>query len=438
LEWRKLLLASTSIRNREVRFRTKSGEIRTALLSAEVIEVGGVKCVLSVNDDTTDQKRLEEQLLQAQKMEAVGTLAGGIAHDFNNLLTAIIGYSQLLKSEYPEGNRQRYRIEEIEKAGTRAATLTSQLLAFSRRQVLQPRILNLNSVIHGIKSMLSRLIGEDITFTASLDPDLGNVKADPSQIEQVIMNLVLNSRDAMPRGGKLIIETANIELDETYSRIHPEAGPGPYVLMAVSDSGAGMDKQTQARVFEPFFTTKEQGRGTGLGLSTVYGIVKQSGGSIFLYSEPGQGTVFKMYLPRLDNTVEPIAVSHSHAHETGSETLLVVEDEESVRKLAAEVLRLKGYVVLEAGDAQQALRVSSEYPGKIDLLITDAVMPGLSGTELAERFIANRPDAKVLYVSGYTHESIRGSRLPAEALFVAKPFSPGMLLQKVREVLGVG
>jgi signal transduction histidine kinase len=384
-------------------------------------------------------RRSEEQLRQAQKMEAIGQLAGGVAHDFNNLLTIISGYSDLLLNGIlgPK-DAGREAVEEIRKAADRAAALTRQLLAFSRRQVLAPQVLVLNSIVQDMDKMLRRLIGEDIQLTSHLAADLGSVKADPGQIEQVLLNLAVNARDAMPRGGSLTIETANVTLDENYCRTHPDVQPGPFVMMAVTDTGCGMDAATLSRIFEPFFTTKGPGKGTGLGLATVYGIVKQSGGSIYVYSEVGRGTSFKVYLPRLEAAAVadvPVVVAPTQ-QVGGQETLLVVEDDEAVRALTRTVLRSNSYDVIEAVDADEALRWVEEHKEPIHLLVTDVVMPGMSGRELAERLKQLRPEMKVLFVSGYTDDAVvRHGLLEAEVAFLQKPFTPNALARKVREVL---
>jgi signal transduction histidine kinase len=382
-------------------------------------------------------RRLEDQLLQSQKMEAVGRLAGGVAHDFNNLLTAIIGYSQLLLGGFDISDPRRESLEEIEKAGKRAAALTSQLLAFSRKQVLQMRLLDLNSVVSNMETMLRRLIGEDVELAVALRPGIGIVKADQGQLEQVIMNLAVNARDAMPQGGKMTIETAAASLDEEYAREHIGVQPGRYVMLAISDTGSGMDKATQARIFEPFFTTKERGKGTGLGLSTVYGIVNQSGGHIWVYSEPGRGTTFKIYLPLVEDGSRPARESAEPPRSGfGSETVLLAEDEEAVRKLTRGILEMHGYTVLEANSGPEALRAVQEYPGKIHLLLTDVVMPQMSGKSLSNSIGLLRPDIKVLYVSGYTDEAIiQHGVLDRSVAFLQKPFTPEGLTSKVREVL---
>jgi signal transduction histidine kinase/ActR/RegA family two-component response regulator len=383
-------------------------------------------------------RNTEEQLQQAQKLEAVGRLAGGISHDFNNMLTAIIGYSDLTLNRLPEGDPLKHNLTEIRKAGERAASLTGQLLAFSRKQVMQPKVIDLNVVVSELEKMLRRMIGEDIELKTSLQHGLGNVKADPGQIEQVIMNLAVNARDAMPTGGKLTIETGNVYLDESYARQHLSVAPGAYVMLAVSDSGIGMDAETQSHMFDPFFTTKEAGKGTGLGLSMVYGIVKQSGGNIWVYSETGKGTTFKIYLPRVTADTE----KYTHATPeldiaAGSETILLVEDADVVRDLAREVLEeISGYRVLEATNAEDALQICQKHQGGIDLLLTDVVMPGGSGPEVSARVRALKPDIRVLYMSGYTDDAIvRHGVLEAGLNFIQKPFTPNGLAQKVREVL---
>ncbi len=386
--------------------------------------------------DQTERKLLEEQFYQAQKMEAIGRLAGGVAHDFNNILTIIEGYSQLLLKQLEAGNPLREAVEDIRKAGERAAALTRQLLAFSRRQVLQPQVLDLNAVINEMSKMLRRLIGEDLELVTVLAPDLGRVKADPGQLEQVIMNLVINARDAMPAGGKCTIETSNVELSGEYAMRHLNVKPGPYVMLAVSDTGMGMDAETISRIFEPFFTTKEQGKGTGLGLATVYGIIKQSGGNIWVYSEVGQGTTFKVYLPLVTEAAEARHRVDTAKPLRGWETILLIEDEEAVRVLVKRALESYGYQVLAAASISEAMRLGQEYAGPIQLLLTDVVMPEMSAPLLVERLTAFRPEMKVLYMSGYTDNAIvhRGVLDPGTAL-LQKPFSPETLARKVREVL---
>jgi PAS domain S-box-containing protein len=387
--------------------------------------------------DVTERKRLEDQLRQAQKMEAVGRLAGGVAHDFNNLLTAILGYCNLVLDEIPAQDPLRQDLEEIRHAGERAAALTRQLLAFSRRQMLQPQIIDINNLVWQMEKMLRRLIGEDIELVTALAPDLMHVKVDPGSIEQVLVNLAVNARDAMPVGGQLTIETALIDLDAAYAETHVTVVPGPYVMLAVSDSGQGMDADTRARIFEPFFTTKEQGKGVGLGLSTVYGIVKQSGGYIWVYSEPGHGTVFKVYLRPSEAAAaaQPVEPAAEADRNRGWETVLLVEDEDAVRALAREVLRRQGYVVLEARHGLDALRVAERHQDPIHLMVTDVVMPHMSGRDLARRLGDVRPNMKVLFMSGYTDHAVVHRDLTPGSAFLQKPFTPESLARKVRNVL---
>ena len=388
--------------------------------------------------DTTERARLEGQLRQAQKMEAIGRLAGGIAHDFNNLLTAVSGYGEIVADLLQPEDPARAHVEEIREAARRAADLTRQLLAFSRKQVLEPTVLDLNAVLSDMDKMLRRVIGEDIVLVTALDAEIGRVKADRGQVEQVIMNLVVNARDAMPKGGRLTLETRNVELDATYARAHPDASTGPHVLLAVSDSGGGIPAEVLPRIFEPFFTTKERGKGTGLGLATVYGIVKQSGGHIAAYSEPGRGAAFKVYLARVDGRAEAKpAPAASDRAEGGTETILVVEDEAPVRKLMSQILRRSGYTLIEAGTGIDALEAVARHEGTIHMMVTDVVMPGMSGRDLARKLEPIRPGMKVLYISGYTENAIvhHGELDPGTA-FLAKPFTPAALAAKVREVLG--
>lgn len=426
-----------SIRDLEISFRTKSGEQRTGLDSAEIIEVAGQKCMFAIFKDITEYKILEKQLRQAAKMEAIGQLSGGIAHDFNNLLAVIIGYCEILEDKLPPNNSLRKDCEQIKKAGERAASLTRQLLAFSRQQVLEPRIMDLNATVLEIEKMLRRLIGEDIDLRTAMDSSLGNVKADRGQIEQVIMNLVVNARDAMPQGGRISIETANVELDENYDGRHPQQRPGPYVLLSVSDTGTGMDAETQARIFDPFFTTKELGKGTGLGLSTVYGVVRQSGGHIWVYSELGHGTIFKIYLPRVDKAanIEKQRVGVTRAL-CGAETILLVEDEEQLRVLTRRFLTESGYTVLDAGHPDNAIQIAQQHSGPIHLLLTDVVMHGMNGRKLVESLAQIRPQMRALYMSGYsgfTHREL----LDSEANLLQKPFTRESLLRKLHEVLAL-
>jgi PAS domain S-box-containing protein len=405
--------------------------------SRRVYQYGKLVGVQGIARDVSERKYLEQQLQQSQKMEAIGRLAGGVAHDFNNLLTVITGYSDLLLERFRGQKLICQGIDVIKQAGERATVLTRQLLAFSRKQVLQPQRLNLNTVVADSTQILRRLIGEDIELVTVSDPDLGQVHADPGQIEQVIMNLAVNARDAMPQGGDLTIETANIYLDEEYARRHVSVQAGPYVLLVVSDTGCGMDVATQARIFEPFFTTKAPGEGTGLGLSTVYGIVQQSGGSVWVYSEQGQGTAFKIYLPRLEEPAgcrEPPPLQS--ALPRGSETVLVVEDEEMVRKLACELLRMQNYTVLAAANAIEALQLCEAYPKPIHLILTDVVLPRMSGPELIHRLVRLRPELRVVYMSGYTDNAVvRHGLLHTKVPFLQKPFTLNTLVRKVREVL---
>ena len=389
-------------------------------------------------DDRAKHKVLEEQLRQAQKMEAIGRLAGGVAHDFNNLLTVIGGYTQLMLVRIPPGDELRLDVEQVAKAGERAASLTRQLLAFSRKQVLAPRVLNLNGAVSETTKLLERLIGEDVELVTILAPGLGNVKADPGQVEQVIMNLAVNARDAMPKGGKLTLSTRNVVLDESHARENPGTQAGPHVLLSVIDTGMGMNRETLSHLFEPFFTTKEQGKGTGLGLSTVYGIVKQSGGSIQVQSEPGRGTTFEVYLPRLDQPVEPARKSGIAPAEApqGSETVLLVEDEEAVRRLTQAVLSRNGYNVLLAKDGEEALQAIHQHDGRIQLLLTDVVLPRTGGREIARQVSRLLPEIKVLFTSGYSDRAfVENGMLESGMAFMAKPFTPEELLRKVREVL---
>ena len=388
--------------------------------------------------DITERRRLEEQFRQSQKMEAVGRLAGGVAHDFNNLLTVILGYDDVLLHGLEPGPL-REAAQEVRGAGERAATLTRQLLAFSRKQTLVPEVLDLGDVVNGLSTMVERLIGEEVKVSVVVSPGLGRVKADRGQLEQVVMNLAVNARDAMPKGGSLIFELQNVDLDDAYTRAHDDVEPGPYVLLAISDTGTGMDAETQKRIFEPFFTTKEAGKGTGLGLSTVDGIVHQSGGSIDVYSEPGRGTTFKVYLPRFagDAAAQRAASGLRRALPTGSETVLVVEDEAAIRQLTNLILQKAGYTVLLAESPVEAERIAGSHPGPIHLMLTDVVMPGMRGPELAERLLRQRPDLRVLYMSGYTDNAIaHHGFLDAGTEFLQKPFTPLGLMQKIREVLG--
>ncbi len=386
--------------------------------------------------DVTERRQLEEQFRQAQKMESVDRLAGGLAHDFNNLLTVIGGHAELLHERLRTDDPLRQRVDVIQEAADHAADLTKQLLAFSRKQVLAPVVLDLNAVVAEIEPMLCRLIGEDIDLVAALARGLGSVRADPAQVKQILINLAVNARDAMPQGGKLTIETRDVALDESYARLHPDVPAGTYVLLAVTDTGVGMDDATRSRIFEPFFTTKAPGIGTGLGLATVYGIVKQSGGSISVYSEPGRGTAFKVYLPRVEAPAVPVAGTTSRDARRGSETILVVEDNEMVRTLACEILKRHGYTVVEARHGANALDIARRYHGAIHLLLTDVVMPGMGGPELVSRLAPLRPTMKIVYMSGYPADALDHQGLvDGEFEFLPKPIGVEALVRKVREVL---
>src|SRR5882762_1119115 len=388
--------------------------------------------------DITTQRQLEAQLAQSQKMGAIGRLAGGVAHDFNNLLTVILSYSELLLEDLPQGSATREDIGQIRKAAQGASELTRQLLAFSRQQVLQPKVVDPNAAVTGIERLLGRVLREDIQLSCTLAPDAGTVRVDPGQLEQVLMNLAVNARDAMPRGGRLTIETANVDLDETYMQAHPLAAAGRYVMLAVTDTGMGMDAATQAQIFEPFFTTKEVGQGTGLGLATVQGIVQQSGGFIWVYSEPNHGTCFKVYLPRVDEPVSA-AASESVERTRGTETVLVVEDVAAVRAVARKMLERYGYRVLDAADGEAAVRIADGSGEQIHLLLTDVVMPNLNGRDLAALFAQTRPTTKVLFMSGYTDDAIVRHGILEEGLaYLQKPFTPESLARKVRAVLDRG
>ena len=426
-----------SVRDLEIIFLTKSGEQRIGMILAEIIEIDGQTCVLAIVKDFTDQKGLEKQLRQSQKMEAIGQLSGGIAHDFNNLLSVIIGYSEVIEQRLPPNDPLQKKCEQIKKAGQSAASLTRQLLAFSRQQVLEPKVLDLNAIVRNVEKMLRRLIGEDIDFSTALEPALASIKADQGQIEQVIVNLVVNARDAMPNGGKLRIGTANVYLDEAYARRHPPQHAGQYVSLTVSDTGIGMDAETQAHIFEPFFTTKEIGKGTGLGLSTVYGVVRQSGGHIWVYSEMGHGTTFKIYLP-LSGQATHVEKSSPGLAESmrGTETILLVEDAEPLRELTRGLLADNGYTVLEAGHPEQAVEIARKFDGPIHLLLTDMVMPGMNGRVLADKLVSIRPEMNVVFMSGYTGFTHSGLTDP-ELILLPKPFTKDTLLRKLQEVLAL-
>ncbi|MGC2283960.1 MAG: PAS domain S-box protein [Candidatus Acidiferrum sp.] len=419
--------------------RKKDGKMFEVEMISHQLEYAGRTVRLVVAQDISERHILEQQLRQAQKMEAVGRLAGGVAHDFNNLLMVIKGHTELLMNALPPADRMSRKITQIDRAADRAAALTKQLLAFSRMQVLQPRVMNLNGVVEDMGKLLPRLIGEDVELGIRTAQDLGAIRADASQMEQIIMNLAVNARDAMPTGGRLLIETANADLDGTYSSTHPIVQPGRYVLLAVSDTGIGMDTDTQAHIFEPFFTTKEQGKGTGLGLATVYGVVKQSGGFIWVYSEVGKGTSFKIYLPRVDQPEDkgstPALFSEAPR---GTETILLAEDEQDVREVAREFLESGGYTVIEAHNGTEALGLASEHKSSIDLLVTDMVMPGMTGRELARRLQHHQPGIGVIYMSGYSEQTAaETAQGEASMRLLTKPFSRSSILRAVREALNV-
>jgi PAS domain S-box-containing protein len=435
-----LLLRDQHFKDVEVEWKRKDGVFITVRCSGRSIKDETGTSMEVFAEDVTERRVLERQLRMAQKMEAVGRLSGGIAHDFNNLLGVVIGYIQVIKRTLVPGQPSYEYAEEIEKAGQRAVSLTRQLLAFSRQQVLDPVILNLNTLVSEMEKMLPRLIGEDIQLNLFLDPAIGQVKADTGQIEQVVMNLAVNARDAMPEGGKLTIQTANAELDAAFTREHPGLIAGPYVMLAVTDTGTGMDPETQAQIFEPFFTTKGRDKGTGLGLATVYGVVKQSNGYIAVESEKGKGALFKVYLPRIEL---PVAAKSEGMQALptvrGSETILLVEDAEPLRLLAQLFLKENGYQVLTAADGAEAEQIAAENPGPIHLLLTDVVMPGINGRVLAERLAPKRPAMKVLYMSGYTDSFMAGHGVLEEGIHLLhKPFTEDALMRKIRERLDAG
>ena len=387
--------------------------------------------------DISERKQIEQQLRLAQRMEAIGQLAGGIAHDFNNLLAVIIGSADILVDEVPQAGSLARKVQMIRSAGSSAADLVRQLLAFSRQQMVQPLVLDTNKILQGTQAMLGRLIGENIQLSVVVEEGVGLITADPGQIEQVLLNLAVNARDAMPQGGRLTIRACNVELDEADKKKHDPVTPGRYVLLTVEDTGCGMDLKTQARIFDPFFTTKELGKGTGFGLATVYWIVKQSRGYVWVYSEVGQGTVFKVYLPRADRAIRPQRQKEEEVMALeGSETILLAEDSESLREMAREYLESIGYTVLDATSGTQALERAKDFKGRIDLLLTDIIMPEMGGPDLADRIVSLRPDIKVIFTSGYTGDAIAGhGPLHPAATFIQKPYRPKALARKIREVL---
>jgi two-component system cell cycle sensor histidine kinase/response regulator CckA len=433
-----LIVASTDAVSAPISIATADGRRLLMEFSHAAIEVAGETLVLTIGRDVTEQRQLAEQLRQSQKLEVIGQLAGGVAHDFNNILTAILGFCELLLMELEPNHVGRTDVFEIKSAGERAAGLTQQLLAFSRKQILQANVLDINSVIKGMEAMLRRLIAAHIDLVVSLQPEIGAIKIDPTQLEQIVVNLVVNAADAMPKGGKLTVETSNVRLDQHYRGRHLPVTPGDYVLLAVSDTGIGMDEATSRRMFEPFFTTKELGKGTGLGLATVYGIVKQSGGDIWVYSEPGHGSAFKIYLPAVTARLS-VATRIATAPETaprGSETILVVEDDEAVRRLARLILERIGYRVVEAENPREAVRVADRFGERIDLLLSDLIMPESDGAPLIDRLTKIHPDLRVLYISGYADEAVVRHGVIVEGTpFLQKPFTPLGLSGKVREVL---
>ena len=417
--------------------RRKDGLEFPVEVSLSYVEMEEGLFAIAFVSDTSQRKQLEDQLMHAQKMEAVGRLAGGVAHDFNNMLTVISGYNRMILDEMSALDPLRGYAEEILKAADRAGALTNQLLAFSRRQIMKPRVISVNSVIGQTEKMLHRLIGEDVELRFSLNPAAGNIKADPNHVEQALVNLAVNARDAMPLGGRLTIETENVPLDETYAKTHMGVTPGEFVMIAVSDTGIGMDAETRRRIFEPFFTIKEKGKGTGLGLATVYGIVKQTGGDIWVYSEPNRGTTFKLYFPRVQDAVSEGADGEDEEAQHSSGTILLVEDEQAVRDLTVKMLQRLGYRVLVAAGGAEAIEISAAHSGPLALLLTDVVMPNMSGRQLADALVATRPEMKVLYLSGYTENTVvHHGVLDSGVEFLPKPFSREVLSKKIRQVLG--
>jgi PAS domain S-box-containing protein len=423
----------------EVKWKRKDGSAITVRISGRAVSSADepADVLEAIAEDVTDRRVLEDQLRQAQKMEAVGRLAGGVAHDFNNLLMVISGYAEVILADLPLDHRLHEKGRAIQLAADRATTLTRQLLAFSRKQLLELKVVDLNAIVLDMERLLRPLIGENVELTTSLTPDAVHTRADAGQLEQVLMNLVVNAKDAMTRGGKLTIETRNIFVDENHRRGQTFIRPGHYVILSVRDTGMGMDKETQSRIFEPFFTTKEKGKGTGLGLSTVYGIVKQSGGYVMVQSEEQRGTTFQIYLPRVEGVAEKHAAPVAHAAMGGTETVLLVEDEDSVRQLVRDTLAAKGYRVVEAENGEAGMAAAAQHEGKINLVITDVVMPGMGGRELVKQLVQTRPGTKVLYLSGYTEDAIiNEGTIERGAAFLQKPFTLQNLSRKVREVLG--
>jgi two-component system, cell cycle sensor histidine kinase and response regulator CckA len=435
----KELQAKQYVRYEDLPLKTRAGQTINVEFVSNVYGVNGdqvIQCNIRNITKRKHAEQSEQRILQAQKMEAVGQLAGGLAHDFNNLLGVILGYCELLTDREDLAEPTRQMIENISSAGLSAKNLTQHLLAFSRRQVVQPVVMDLNEAVDHIHPMLERLIGDDIELDNVLSKDLGTITADPNHVEQVLMNLAINARDAMPKGGKITFETTNVEIDEAYAQQHVPINPGRYVMLSVRDAGTGMDLETQAQIFDPFYTTKDCGKGTGLGLSTVFGIVKQSGGTIGVYSEPGKGTAFKIHFPRCDKVpvlVEPIKPKQLRG---GTETILLVDDATPLRMLTKLILEQCGYTVLDSGDPAEALRMAKGHKGPLPLMITDVVMPGFTGRVLAERLTADRPETKVLFTSGYADdETAKYGILGADNAFLEKPFTRDDLVRKVRELL---
>jgi two-component system, cell cycle sensor histidine kinase and response regulator CckA len=418
----------------ELAGRKRNGEEFPVEVSLSAIHTREGVFAIAFVTDISQRKQLEEQLVHALKMEAVGRLAGGVAHDFNNMLTVISGYSRMILEELREDDPLRDYAQEIGTAAERAGAITKQLLAFSRRQLLEPRVIGVNAVILQIENMLRRLLGEDIQLTLDLAPNVANIKADPNHLEQGIVNLAVNARDAMPSGGHIFLQTASVHLDETYVRTHLGVQPGDFVMIAMTDTGHGMDAETRKRIFEPFFTTKERGKGTGLGLASVYGMVKQGGGDIWVYSEPGKGTTFKLYFPKVQLPVETASRETESFAQPVTATVLVVEDEQAVRELTVRMLQRLGYSVLSAASGGEAIEMSKSFAGRIAFLLTDVVMPGMSGRQVADAVLAMRPDLRVLFVSGYTEHATIHQEIGAGVNFLAKPFSRETLARKLVEL----